>query len=92
MYYCTIYVDWYWEHHPEARVVDAEGRSQKVVMGKPGGPRRFSLCCPNNAGYRDFVGAQLTEICDAYDFEGVWPDMAFWQTVCYCASCHDRYQ
>ena len=38
MYYCTVYVDWYWDHHPEARIVDAEGKSQKLLMGKPARP------------------------------------------------------
>jgi len=91
LYYCTIYTDWYWEQHPEARIVDAEGRSEKLLMGSFGNPRRFSVLCPNNAEYRDFVGAQLNELCDRYEFEGVWPDMTFWPTVCFCPSCRDRY-
>ena len=92
VYYCTVYVDWYWDHHPEARVVDADGKSEKLLMDQPGTPRRFSVCCLNNSDYQDFVVAQLTEICDAYDFESVWPDMAFWPTVCYCTSCQERYR
>ncbi len=36
--------------------------------------------------------AQLTELCEGYSFEGVWPDMTFWPTVCYCESCQARYQ
>lgn len=92
MYYCTVYVDWYWDRYPEARIVDADGKSPKLMMGKPATPRRFSHCCLNSPGYRDFVVAQLTEICDGYDFEGVWPDMAFWPTVCYCSSCQERYR
>jgi hypothetical protein len=91
VYYCTVYVDWYWDHHPEARIVDAEGKSQKLLMEQPGTPRRFSVCCLNDPRYRDFVVDQLTEICEAYDFEGVWADMAFWPTVCYCPSCQKRY-
>ena len=46
----------------------------------------------NNPGYRDFVVAQLGEICDRYDFEGVWPDMTMWPTVCYCSACRERYR
>jgi hypothetical protein len=72
VYYCTIYVAWYWDQHPEARVVDAEGVSQKLGINCTGNPRRFGLCCPNNPGYRQFVVDQLGEICTAYEFEGMW--------------------
>ena len=92
IYYCTIYTDWYWDTHPNCRIVDAEGKSEKLLMNSKGIPRRFSVCCPNNPGYREFVRAQLEEICTGYDFEGVWPDMTFWPTVCYCASCRERYE
>jgi len=91
LYYCTIYTDWYWEQHPEARIVDAEGKSDKLLMGNVGNPRRFSVLCPNNPEYRQFVVAQLNELCDRYEFEGVWPDMTFWPTVCFCPSCRKRY-
>ena len=30
MYYVAIFADWYWDNHPEARVVDATGVAQKV--------------------------------------------------------------
>jgi hypothetical protein len=91
LYYCTIYTDWYWEQHPEARIVDADGRSDKLLMGNFGNPRRFSVLCPNNPEYREFVEAQLSELCDRYEFEGVWPDMTFWPTVCFCPACRSRY-
>lgn len=91
IYYCTIYTDWYWDNYPDCRIVDAEGKSEKFPISTKGTPRRFSLCCPNNPGYRNFVKAQLEEICEGYDFEGVWPDMTFWPTVCYCPSCRERY-
>jgi hypothetical protein len=93
MYYCTLYVDQYWDDHPEARIVDAEGKSQKLLHSSAcrADRRRFSTCCPNNMEYRKFVVAQLEEICDRYDFEGVWPDMDVWPTVCYCSSCKERY-
>jgi len=91
VYYVMIFADWYWDNHPESRVVDAGGRAIKTLIGSKGRPRRFSTICPNNAEYRKFVVSQIEEICDAYDFEGVWPDMTFWPTVCYCATCKERY-
>jgi hypothetical protein len=91
VYYCTIYTDWYWDNHPDCRILDADGRSGKFPIHSRGNPKRFSLCCPNHPGYREFVAAQLEEICSGYDFEGIWPDMTFWPTVCYCPSCRERY-
>jgi hypothetical protein len=87
-YYCLIYTNWYWEQHPEARVVDYAGRSERPV----GLWRRHAgTVCPNNEAYREFVVAQLKEICQNYEFEGVWPDMTWWPTVCYCQTCQKRY-
>jgi hypothetical protein len=92
VYYVMIFADWYWDNHPEARIVDADGAARKVIISSAGRPRRFSTTCPNHPGYRDFVVAQIEEICQGYEFEGVWPDMTFWPTVCYCASCRARYR
>lgn len=90
-YYCTTYVDWYWDTYPEARVVDANGVSVKVPLASPAHPRRFSVCCMNNPGYRAFAVAQLEEICGAYDFDALTLDMTFWGTVCYCDTCRARH-
>jgi hypothetical protein len=92
VYYCLIYTDWYWETHPQSRVVDALGRSEKQLMPGSIRRRRFSTVCPNSQQYRDFVVAQLEEICSGYEFEGVYPDMTFWPAVCYCRSCRERYE
>jgi len=92
VYYCTIYTDWYWDEHPEARIRDADGRGERIVMHSKGKPRRFRTLCPNNEAYRRFVVAQLEEICDGYEFEGMWPGMTFWPSVCYCSSCRERYR
>lgn len=92
IYYCLIYTDWYWDQHPECRVVDGRGISEKEWMGSWGHPHRFSLLCPNNRQYREYALAQIREICEGYDFEGVWPDMTWWPTVCYCPSCQERYR
>jgi len=90
-YYITIYVDWYWDNFPDARIVSVDGKSEKLLMGSAGNPRRFSVCCPNNPGYRKFVIDQLNEICSAYQFDGFYVDMCFWPMVCYCPACRERY-
>jgi hypothetical protein len=92
VYYVMIFADWYWDNHPEARVVDAKGEAKKLIISSAGTPRRFSTSCPNNAEYRKFVVSQIEEICDGYEFEGVWPDMTFWPTVCYCPACRERFR
>lgn len=89
VYHCLLYVDWYWDHHPEARITLADGSRRKVVMPTPANPTRFSVCCPNNAAYRDFARAQLAEL-SAYEFDGMNLDMMFWPAVCYCATCRAR--
>jgi hypothetical protein len=89
-YYCTVYVDWYWEEHPDSRVVDAAGECRKVTMLSSGRPRRFSCCCPNNVDYRDFCQAQLSELASGYDVAAFNIDMTFWPTICYCATCQTR--
>jgi hypothetical protein len=91
LYYCTIYVAWYWETHPEARTLDADGSDARIELLSVGLPRRFGTCCPNNSGYRAYVVGQLNELCARYDFDGVWPDMALWPRVCYCPACRERY-
>jgi len=90
-YYITIYVDWYWDNFPEARIVSVDGKSEKMLMPSQARPRRFSTCCPNNPGYRKFVVDQLNEICSTYQFDGFYVDMCFWPMVCYCSACRELY-
>ena len=52
---------------------------------------RYGVVCPNNAGYREFVEAQVEEICTGYEFDGIFFDMTFWPGVCFCAACRERY-
>jgi hypothetical protein len=83
LYYCLLYVDWYWDNHPQARIVDVLGESKKVMIHSTGNPRRFSTVCPNDSGYRAFALTQVTELAERYVFEGVNLDMTFWPGVCY---------
>ncbi|MDR1586282.1 MAG: alpha-L-fucosidase, partial [Treponema sp.] len=70
VYYVFIYVQDYWNKHPEARSVKADGTSERHRINTVGNPRRFATCCFNNEEYRKFSLAELAEICDNYDFEG----------------------
>lgn len=92
VYYVFVYVADYWDRHPEARSVRASGVVEKQSIKITGGPHRFATCCINDPGYLERSLGELAEICDKYDFEGVWPDMTFWPTVCYCDNCRKRYR
>jgi hypothetical protein len=92
IYYTLVYDNWAYDHDPAWRVIDVEGkasREKKVRTMLNSG--RYGVCCPNSPGYRDYVRAQLTDLSKRYDFQGVFLDMTFWPTVCFCASCRERY-
>ena len=92
VYYVFVYVADYWDKHPEARTVLADGRVVKNRISTEHGEHRFATCCINDPGYRRQALGELAELCDNYDFEGVWPDMTFWPAVCYCDNCRRRYR
>lgn len=92
IYYVFVYVVDYWDKHPESRIVRSDGSIRKQRVGTPKGEARFATCCFNDANYRKYSLLELAEICDNYDFEGVWPDMTFWPTICYCDNCQKRYK
>lgn len=84
-YYSLIYNNWAHERHPEWRIVDLKGRDTRF------GGDRYGQCCPNNAEYRAFTEAQIREMCEYFDFEGVFFDMLFWTRICTCRSCRARW-
>jgi len=86
IYYSLIFNNWVYDNHSDWRIVTAEGKGGKGLRGN-----RYGVCCPNNSSYRDFVVAQIEELCKNYEFESVWPDMTFWPVVCYCPFCRKRY-
>ena len=93
VYYSQIFDNWAAENHPEWRCVDKDGISSNT-FGFQHDPKlcRYGLVCPNNEEYREYVKANLQEICANYDFEGMFLDMTFWPQVCYCKSCREKYK
>jgi len=89
LYYSLIFNNWAYEQHPEWRILDLNGKASRE---KPGLAGRYGVCCPNSLGYRKFVLDQIVELCLNYDFEGIFFDMTFWPTVCYCSNCKSRYK
>lgn len=84
-YYSLIYNNWAHEHHPDWRIVDINGRDTRF------GGARYGQCCPNNPDYRAFTETQIRELCEYFDFEGIFYDMLFWTKICVCPSCRARW-
>ena len=85
-YYSLIYNNWAHEKHPDWRIVDLAGRDTRSDGG------RYGQCCPNNMEYRAFTETQIRELCEYFDFEGIFYDMLFWTKICVCPSCRARWE
>ena len=84
-YYSLIYNTYEHDRHPEWKMHDGGGKSQREKGG------RYGLCCPNNPEYRKFVFMQMAEIAEYFSLDGMFYDMTFWPEVCRCDSCKKRY-
>ncbi len=91
VYYSAIFNNWAYDEHPQWRTVDLEGGHSRDPGKRPLLTNRYGLCCPNSIPHRDFIKAQLTELVETYEFNGMYLDMSFWPVVCYCDDCHRRY-
>lgn len=92
-YYSLIYNNCAYEEHPEWRMMDVHGNpSRQDPQHNFMGGGRYGLVCPNQSGYREFVQLQFRELCDTYEFEGIFLDMTFWPFPCYCDACQARYR
>ncbi len=85
VYLSQIYDNYAYDHHPSWRIVDENGRTSREQGG------RYGLVCPNNPEYRQYVREILQELNTQYQFEGMFLDMPFWPSVCYCPACRERY-
>jgi hypothetical protein len=86
VYVTVIWDELAWATHPEWRQLSPEGR----VVGPSDSPLKpgwKNLCM--NTGYADYVIAQIEEILDGYDGDGLFVDIVFgrYQTACVCATC-----
>jgi hypothetical protein len=92
VYYAIAYVEWYWEQHPEARFVFADGEGRRLRLNRAGMAERFRVVCHNDPDYRAFVLTQVTELAEGYDADGFNIDMTMWPGPCYCATCRRRFR
>ncbi len=83
-YYSLIFDDWAYQAHPEWRILPENGDDPIMFS-------RMGKVCPNSP-YREHALACLRELVKNYDFEGIFLDMTFWPTVCYCPHCTARFR
>ena len=96
-YYSLIFNNWAHDEHPEWRIVDESGKSGREIgavqelecAGKA--LNRYGLCCPKNMEYREFVAAQIREMAEYFEMDGVFYDMTFWPQLCCCDACKERW-
>jgi len=86
-YYSINYNNIEAEAHPEWA---AKYRSAEEEMEFGGS--RYGVCCPNNHEYIDFVKAQIKELLEYADFDGLFFDMPFWRYVCHCEHCKKKWK
>lgn len=80
-YYTAIYHNHSARTHPAWRMQDPTGQQHDG---------RYWWSCPNNADYRAFTKAQVSEVI-GYDVDGIFIDMTFWPVVCCCPNCREKY-
>lgn len=84
-YYSVNFNNQAWLDHPDWRLQPAAPASIGAL------PRqRYGIVCLNNAAQRVFVRGQLQEIA-RYPVDAVFLDMMWWNGVCTCSSCRDRF-
>jgi len=97
-YYSLIYNTREHDQHPEWRMKEKNGLSQResgsavteLAFASPK-TARYGHCCPNNKAYRAFVYAQIDEILEYFDCDALFFDMPFWPHTCYCPSCEAEF-
>ena len=87
-YYSLNFNTWAHDQHPDWRMREADGLSRR----ESDKGQRYGLVCPNNGDYREFVFRQIDEMLAFFELDGIFFDMLFWEHICYCPSCRDRYR
>lgn len=99
-YYSLIYNNWAYQEHPTWRIIPPEGEKGfgECVVPPQNAEftfkrvNRYGFCCPNNPEYRRFVSDQIQEICEYFEFDGMFFDMLFWPQLCRCEHCRRRFK
>ena len=73
--------------HPEWSAKKEIEEQQHGFSGK-----RYGHCCPNNPDYMAFVKAQIKEMIEYAEMDGLFFDMPFWASPCYCEHCQRKWR
>ena len=85
IYTTVVWDELAWQTHPEWRQVAPDGRAAGPSH-TPLTPGWKNLCM--NSGYADYVIAQIEEILDRYDGDGMFVDIVrYIGASCVCATC-----
>ena len=80
-YYTVNYNNDCARRFPAARLVNNLGESRNG---------RYHYACPNQPQARAFYREQIREILQ-YDLDGLFIDMTFWPSICFCDACRKKY-
>lgn len=84
-YYSIVYNTREHDRHPEWRMLTSNDKSMRenrelyLAQKKWGQVKqsRYGRLCPNHPGHREFVYAQIDEMLDYFDLDGLFFDMPF---------------
>jgi hypothetical protein len=72
-----------YEHNPDWRMKDAQGRDAKRHI--------IGALCPNSP-YHDHMVDRIREVAERYEIDGILIDAARFVGACYCESCQRKYR
>ena len=80
-YYTVNYNNDCARRFPAARLINNLGKSRNG---------RYHYTCPNQPQALEFYRGQIREILQ-YDVDGLFIDMTFWPSICFCDACRKKY-
>ena len=84
-YYSLIFNAYEHDRHPEWKIHDGSGLSERDRGGRCG------YLCPNNREHRAFIIRQMGEIAAYFTLDGMFYDQLFWPDICRCEACQRRF-
>jgi Beta-galactosidase len=87
--YINIWSKWAYDKYPDWRCISPDGLGTAEYMWNQ--PGRYGVCCMNSP-YNEYVIKLVTELCENYNFSGLWVDMILWRTMCTCKHCREKFK
>lgn len=87
--YINIWSKWACQEHPDWQCLNQNGEPTLSYMWNQ--PGRYGEACMNSP-YQEYVLKLVRELCENYEFQGLWVDMILWRVMCYCPHCRERFR